>query len=396
MVKPLPRAIRARRRWREGLLELLFTALGIGLGVLLPKVHVGATLPSFRTVEVLGAIGFGILGLVTVIYGLLFLVVQSSNTTYTPRLNIFQGDPLIWRTYASALGLFAYSITAFIVVGDAQRVSVVVPLFAFAAVLVVIALMRTVQARAFTSLQLNTTVDLLTRNGRRVIDALYPAGPTGNGPGAEVPTGGRPVRWPRPQAMLQQLDLEQLLPTADAADAVVVFRVGVGETLWEGGLVAEVYGTLDDEIVLGSCVTGVDRTFDQDPLLAFRLLSDIGLRSLSPAINDPASAVQVLDAVVGLLFVLARRSLAVGAVSSPAGVTRAYLDVPSWDEFLSEGLDELLVSSKNSPMVLARAIAALTSLSDQAPPDRRAAVDARLCRARADFGHPDLTIATGP
>jgi len=162
------------------------------------------------------------------------------------------------------------------------------------------------------------------------------------------------VPWPRPQTALQQLELRRLLSAAERSGSVVVFRVRVGQTLWQGATVAEVSGSLDDDVVVESCVTGVNRTFEQDPLLAFRLLADIGLRAPSPAINDPATAVQVLDAIVGLLALLASRDLAVGAVGSPSGATRIHLDLPAWADFVSEGLDERLVPSKNSPMVLAQ------------------------------------------
>jgi len=136
------RFVRARRRQRAGLLVLLITTAGIVLGVLMPRIHAGATVPTSRAVEVLGAVGFGILGLVTVIYSLLFLVVQSSNTTFTPRLNLFQDDPWIWRTYAVALGLFAFSMSAFLEIGGATHVTVAVPIFAFAAALAVLGLIR--------------------------------------------------------------------------------------------------------------------------------------------------------------------------------------------------------------------------------------------------------------
>ena len=52
-----------------------------------------------------------------------------------------------------------------------------------------------------------------------------------------------------------------------------------------------------DAAVLGGLVTGRERTFGQDPLFAFRLQADIGMRALPPAVNDPATAVQVLDTI---------------------------------------------------------------------------------------------------
>jgi uncharacterized membrane protein len=355
--------------------------VGIVLGILLPRIHSGAMVPTARTVEVLGAVGFGILGLVSVIFSLLFLVVQSSNTTFTPRLNLFQADPWIWRTFAFALGLFAYSMSAFLAIGGAQEVSVVVPIFAFAAALTIIALIRNIQVKAFASLQVNTTIDSLQRSGRKVIDALYqapPAAPADSRTGPTAPPGGRPLPWGRTQTTLVQLDLGRLLATAERADAVVVFVARVGDTLWEGSTVAEVHGDLEDSVVLGACVTGVNRTFDQDALLAFRLLSDIGLRALSPAVNDPATAVQALEAIVGLLSALSGRDLAVGALDSPAGVTWVYLAVPSWSEFVGEGLDELLAAARGSALVLARAADALDRLAAKAPPERRPVVERRV------------------
>jgi uncharacterized membrane protein len=374
---------RARRRRRAGLLGVLMTAVGIVLGSLLPRIQAGATVPTARAGQVLIAVGFGILGLVTVIYSLLFLVVQSSNTTFSPRLNLFQDDPWIWRTYALAVGLFGFSMSAFLEMEGATQVTVAIPIFEFAAALAVIGLIWSIQSKAFASLQMNSILDTLYRRGREVIEALYPEHPVEgfSRSGSGAPRGGRPVLWTRPQTTLQQMELRRLLRAAERSGSVVVFRVRVGETLWPGATVAEVTGSLDDDAVVAACVTGVDRTFRQDPLLAFRLLSDIGLRALSPAINDPGTGVQVVDAVVGLLLVLAPRDLAAAVVGSRAGVAQIHVELPAWADFVGEGLDELLVVSRNSPMVLERAVTTLTRLARQVPPDRLSDVSSRLEQA---------------
>jgi uncharacterized membrane protein len=378
---PDARLVRARRRWRAGLLQLLSAAAGIALGVLLPRLHAGATVPTSRAVQVLGAVGFGIVALVSIIYSLLFLVVQSSNTTFTPRLNLFQGDPWIWRTYAVATGLFTFSMSAFLAVGGAEKVSVVVPIFALGGALAVIVLVRNIGAKAFSALQVNSILESLRSKGRTVIDDLYPErAPAKAGPWPAPAAGeaGRPVVWGGPQITLQQVDLRRLLTATEDADATVIFRVRAGETLWKGATVAQVRGDLADDLVLDSLVTGVDRTFHQDPLLAFRLLADIGLRAMSAAINDPATGVQALDVIVGLLIDLAPRELAVGAIRSASGAPRISLEVPEWADFLHEGLDEFLAASISSPMMLARARRVLTLLAEQTPADRRADVESRL------------------
>ena len=111
--------------------------------------------------------------------------------------------------------------------------------------------------------------------------------------------------------------------------------------LWEDEPVATVWGELPDGAVQRCLVTGTNRTFDQDPLLAFRLLEDIGLRALSPAVSDPATAAAALDAVVGLLTPLATRDLADEEIRSASGTVTIVLRLPTWDDFVGEGLDEI-------------------------------------------------------
>ena len=180
---------------------------------------------------------------------------------------------------------------------------------------------------------------------------------------------------------MQQLDLSRLLAAADGG-AVIVLRAGMGDTLQQGAPVADLHGgEAADAQVLAGLVTGRERTFDQDPLFAFRLLADIAMRALSPAVNDPATAVQVLDTTESLLQVLVSRDLDVADVADGTGTVRVVLALPSWDDYLRIALDDLIESAAQSPMVLLRARALLTTLLDAAPPARQPPVARRLHRA---------------
>lgn len=375
------RFLRAHRRVRAGIVEMALAGAGVLLGALLPQISTGPTVTTTRAAEVLVTVGFGVLGLVAVIFSLLFLVVQASNTMLSPRLNLFQRDPWIWRTFGLAIGLAAYSTVGILALGDKAHISAVVPLFAFAVALAIMVLMRNIQQSAFGALQLTTTLAQLQKKGRGVLEDLYPDPLCEHRRATEpAPTGaGRPVNWPRPSTTLEQLDLRRLLQAADAADAVAVFVIGVGTTLAEGMPVAVLHGgQVDDDIVLGSCWTGTDRTFAQDPLLAFRLLSDIGLRALSPAVNDPATGAQAAEVIVALLTVLANRNLEVQAVKGPSGRTRVILELPGWIDFIREGLDDLLAASAGSQLILDRERRALQNLLCQTPAHRRQPLHERL------------------
>ena len=114
---PLRRFGQPRRRLRAGLVQLLFAVAGLGLGLLLPWITVAPTVASSRVTETLVGVGFGVLGLVTIIFSLLFLVVQWAFSSLSPRLNLFRDDPIVWRTFGLAVGVFVFSVTAALVIG---------------------------------------------------------------------------------------------------------------------------------------------------------------------------------------------------------------------------------------------------------------------------------------
>ena len=93
---------------------------------------------------------------------------------------------------------------------------------------------------------------------------------------------------------------------------------------------------------------------DQDPTLAFRLLADIALRALSPSVNDPATAVDAIDATEGLLRALAKRELAVSDLTDAAGDTRVRLVLPTWEDYLRIAIGDLLQFATPFTMVLDR------------------------------------------
>ena len=49
---------------------------------------------------------------------------------------------------------------------------------------------------------------------------------------------------------------------------------------------------------------------DRDPTFAFRIVIDIALKALSPAINDPTTAVLAIDQLHRMLRLVGKRQLA--------------------------------------------------------------------------------------
>jgi uncharacterized membrane protein len=126
-----------------------------------------------------------------------------------------------------------------------------------------------------------------------------------------------------------------------------------------------------DEATLKSAIhVGDERTFDQDPKYALRLVVDIAIKALSPAINDPTTAVQALDQIEDLLLRLGRRRLEIGAFTDRAGTLRLLAPLPSWDDFLLLALDEIRAYGADSVQVMRRMKALIKNLTEVLPADR--------------------------
>jgi len=96
------------------------------------------------------------------------------------------------------------------------------------------------------------------------------------------------------------------------------------------------------------------RTIDQDPAFALRMLVDIAIRGLSPAINDPTTAVQALDRIEGLLTELALRHPGPSVVVDGDGTPRAIIHAPRWGAYLELGLMEIRRYGASSPQIVRR------------------------------------------
>ena len=156
---------------------------------------------------------------------------------------------------------------------------------------------------------------------------------------------------------------------------------------------------LDENRLRHAIVIADERTIDQDPLYALRLLVDIAARALSPAVNDPTTAVQALDRIESLLALLATRRLDRGTLRDEHGNIRLVVPLPAWDDFLAVGLTEIRQYGATSTQVARRLRAVLEDLCRLAPASRRPALEHQLvlldqavARAYPDPAERDLAL----
>ena len=119
---------------------------------------------------------------------------------------------------------------------------------------------------------------------------------------------------------------------------------------------------------------GVERTIEQDPAFAVRIMVDIAIRALSPAVNDPTTAVQVLDHLEDLLRLVGQTDLSDTGAPLEDMDSGLVIPVRRWPDYLTLSVTEIREYGATSIQVVRRLRAMLEELSEAVLPDRRDAV----------------------
>jgi uncharacterized membrane protein len=124
---------------------------------------------------------------------------------------------------------------------------------------------------------------------------------------------------------------------------------------------------------VAACVRfGPSRSIEQDTAYGLRLLADIAIRALSPAINDPTTAIEALDQIEDVLLRLADRAHGPYWLVDEAGRPRVSCPAQHWPDLVSLALDETLLYGSANPQTVRRLHALLDRLLAATAEDRRA------------------------
>jgi len=383
------RMLSKTRRARLGpwLIPLMYAVGAISAGLLFPRFeyrffpHVAAEVTVNSAVAIYSSIASGMMALTGIVFSLAFVMVQFSATAYSPRLVLWIArDPVVSHAIGifSATFLFAVSALAWLDRGGSGKVPFL------SAWIVVVLLLASVGMfvgliNRIGMLQINRMLIFTGDRGRDVIKTLYE--PLGSSSATTQPDNyarslpaqtllhrGHPLS-------LEAVGLEQLVRLASSCDGRIDMVAAVGDTVMEGIPLLHVFGAqqrVDEQKLRDALELGEERTFEQDPKYAIRLLVDIAIKALSPAINDPTTAVQALDQIGDLLLRLGGRRLEVGTFRDASGRVRLVIPFPSWDDFLHLAFEEILSCGAKSVQVMRRMKALMADLLTVLPVERHA------------------------
>lgn len=219
--------------------------------------------------------------------------------------------------------------------------------------------------------------------GLRVIRAVYPLVTAGGADEGDADDGGslalgvplRVVHHVGRSEIVLAVDMESLIAEAARHAGVVELVPQVGDFLAEGETLFALYGgaaRIDDARLRSAVAFGIERTIEQDPMFAFRILADIGLKALSPAINDPTTAVLALDQLHRLLRAVGRRQLRGEMVRDRQGEPRVLYRTPNWEDYVHVACQEIRTYGAGNVQIARRLHALFQNLLVSLPPHRHA------------------------
>lgn len=387
------------RLWWERAFWVL-PALGVVVGAYLAQqlVFLDGVLPESYTADpssvttALTAIGGGMITFTGFVFSFVVLLLQFGSSQYSPRaVSYFLRARSTQVILAIFLGTVAYAFVGVVLLPRQSRSGVAWTLACALALLLTslvafITLLHSVGRRV----RVDAVLSHLGRAARREMAHRLHAARRTTEVESVAPDDDRESRRVRHRGHTGQvvaIDVHGLLRQARRTGASIEVLVRVGDSVSRGTPVVRVRGAASERVLARCLVVDVERSLRHDPLYSLRLLVDIALRALSPAVNDPTTAVRSLDEIEEVLRDAAQLRLGPHAIRAGSG----YVVVPraTWADVVDLALLEISVFGRAQPQVTRRLTAMVDDLIADFPDEEDGpllTVRARLRELVADDG----------
>jgi uncharacterized membrane protein len=341
----------------------------------------------------LGAVASSTIGVAGTVFTITIAALSLAAGQMGPRLlHNFTRDRGVQFTLGAFLGTFAYSLMVLRNVRTLSEGEFIPHLaltmgivFAFVCVATLVYFVGHMAGR----INVDTVVDLVSQDVRRAIhqlaaDEVEPAAPPDNAWRDSVPIADARCGY------LQQLDGDGLADWAAEQATTIRLLVRPGDYVFPGASIALATARADGMggAIRNATALGAQRVSSADLEFAVRQLVEVAVRALSPGVNDPHTAMSVLDR-------LGTARCDVVTLNFPSGVfvrdDRIVLVVPSVDyNGLTDAMFHMIrQNAANCPAVLIRMLEILTAVvSYESNPSRLATLQrhADLILGQAELG----------
>jgi len=327
---------------------------------------------------VMSTVAASLFTLVVVGSSAVLLVVQLASAQLTPRV-----IALVYRNTARKLCLSAFVFTFTFSVAALVRIENSVPyLTSYLAAygfLVNLALFLFFIDSIGKTVRPSSALQVVAFAGREVIRSVYPLRLDDRVPNALEPAEGfkdehERVVINKVDGVVLSFDLKGLVSLAERSNCFLELVPQVGDYVASGDPLFRIFNggeSIRDDSFHKAVAISQERNLDQDPMFAFRIIVDIASKALSPAINDPTTAVLAIDQIHHLLRDVGSRSLAEGREVDRKGKLRLMYRTPNWEDFVHLAVTEIRQYGRDSIQIMRRLRAMLENLIETLP-DRRA------------------------
>jgi uncharacterized membrane protein len=389
-------------------------------GLLLSRVSVGAGSPlrglAFQGTaddarQLLIVVSTTMITVTSLVFALTIVALQIASGQYSPRLlRSFMRDRGTQVVLSVFVGAFAYSTAGLYTVGfpgssGAESIPRLAVSGSLALALASVGVLIYFIHHLARSIQIDAIMSTVERETRWVIDDLYPdqLDPTVPEERCPDPPAGAVALPAWRSGYVEAVEPDELVRAATRHDLVVRLGRMVGDYVVDGtpigwawssraGRPAPTPGQLS-QALRGAVHVGSERTMLQDVGFGLRRLVDIGNRALSPAVNDPYTAVQAVHHLSVLLCALARRRLGDWLCHDPQGSLRVAIPYPGFADYVRLGTAQIRRSGAKEPALARSLLQLLKDVGGSAVSDDRRAVCARHVRlvledAERETGQP--------
>jgi uncharacterized membrane protein len=339
----------------------------------------------------LSVIATSVTTLLALIFTIIAVVIQLATTHYSPRaLSTLLQDRQSHFTIAVFVATFTYSLIVLVNLrfgegGDGGTVAGLAITLAFGLAVVSIGTFAVYANHIVQAVRVSSIINRIAELTRETLDRMYPTMAEGDNPDdlppLELPPHSRTVSSSR-SGMLVDMNEEGLTELAARTDCVLKLGVPLGSFIPTGYPLVQVLAkdagaVPDQEQIMAHIELEAERNIERDVGFGLRQLTDIAVRGLSPAINDPATAVRVIDQLHDLLRRLVVRDLAAGSRVYRDGQLRLVLEPPHWKE-VEHCIDEIRTYGKSSLPALRRLRAMVEDVRSVAPATRAASLQRQI------------------
>ncbi len=344
-----------------------------GLDAWVPEVLFPAHQDPQVALSILASIATSIMTVVSIVFAILLMTLTLASTQFSPRILVsFVRDRATQWTLGIFLGTFSYCMAALPAVRSLPQpfVPVLTVLVAMALALVCVGWLIFFINHISRSISVNHIVDRIAGETLLVIDQLMPH-PRGSyersEPAPPSREGRERVIVSRKSGYVRFVDVPYLVDCAKTFGVQITLDRRVGHFVPAGAPLIRVVDagrvTPEREARLLSAVDiGPTRTMQQDVEFGIIQIVDIALRAISPAVNDPTTAINCIDQLSRVMIVWTSRAAPASSRYAPPYILRVVIPWIGFDGLLDTAFEQIRHYAKTDIAVSLRLLRAFDDM----------------------------------